>query len=233
MNPNTERGYGARIGNAQKLVQALESFNDYQPQRPELSIAGIHEQIAGIKNLNNEVASKKQAYSLAVENRLQILEKNPDSIKKILAPINASVKAAFGRQSGESLMVARIIEKMRGCNMNKNKDPEVNTISQSHQSYHSKTQFFADLVVTISNFRTDYSPTNPKLHVTSLKALYDAAVDANKKVTEFHTYFVLSNGKRIDAYGLLSQNASRVKEGVKAQYGSQSVEYRLIKSLPI
>lgn len=233
MNANTERGYGARIGNAQKLVQALESFSNYQSAKPELSIAGINQQIAVIQNLNNEVASKKQAYSLAVENRLKVFVKNPDSIEKMLSPINAIVKVTYGKQAKESLDVAHIIKKMRGKNIVKSRDPEVNTISQSYQSYNSKIQFFADLMVNVSASGTDYNPINPKLSVTSLKALYDAAVTANKNVVYSHAQFVLINEKRIKAYDLLTQNGFRVKENVKAQYGNQSVEYRLIKSLCI
>lgn len=231
MNSNTERGYGARIGNAQKLVNALESFNNYQPQRPELSIAGVNEQIIAIQNLNNEVASKKQAYSLAVENRLKILEKSPDSIKKILSPINANVKAIYGRSAKEALIVAGIIEKMRGANIVKPKNPEVDTVSQSYQSYHSKTQFFSDLIANIADFGSDYNPANFKLRVISLKALYNDAVNANNGVVNSHVQFSLTNRKRIEAYLNLSDSATRIKESIKAQYGSQSVEYRLIKSL--
>lgn len=233
MNQTTERGYGARIGNAAKLVQALQSFDNYQPQRPELSIAGIHEQIEAIKNLNNEVATKKQAYSLAVENRLQILEKNPDSIKKILSPINANVKVIYGKNSTEATDVARIIKKMRGKNMVKSNTPEAKTISQSYQSYHSKVQFFADLVASISTFGSNYNPVNPKLSITSLKELYKTAVSANNLIVESNANFVLINQKRINSYTMLSQNALCVKESVKAQYGQQSVQYRIVKGLHI
>ena len=233
MNQTAERGYGARIGNAQKLVSALESFNNYQPQRPELSITGISEQITLIRNLNTEVASKKQAYSLAVENRLQIFDKNPDSIKKILSPINANVKVSYGKNSKQATDVAHIIKKMRGKNIVKANAGEENSISQSYQSFHSKIQFFADLVATISTFGSDYSPINPKLSKVSLKDLYDTAVAANNLIVESNAKFVLINGKRINAYSNLSQNAISVKESVKAQYGQQSVEYRIVKGLYI
>ena len=233
MNSKSERGYGARIGNAEKMVRALESFNNYQTTMPELSIAGMNEQISLIKNLNVQVTIAKQSYSLAVENRLQILEKNPDSIEKMLSPINASVKAFFGKEAKIAIDVAHIIKKIRGKNILKSNDSEANRISQSYQSYHSKTQFFADLIVYVSEFGNDYNPINQKLHVTSLKTLYDNAVSANKYVVHSHAQFVLDNDKRIKAYELLSLNAFRVKENVKAQYGTQSVEYRLVKSLYI
>ncbi|MCL9806028.1 hypothetical protein NAT51_10865 [Flavobacterium amniphilum] len=233
MNQTTERGYGARIGNAAKLVQALESFNNYQPQKPELSIAGISEQIAAIRNLNNEVASKKLAYSLAVENRLQIFDKNQDSIRNILSPINANVKVSYGKNSKQAKDVAHIIKKMRGKNIAKANANEGNSISQSYQSFHSKTQFFADLVATISTFGSDYCPVNPKLNEVSLKDLYDNAVAANNLIVESNAKFVLINEKRIDAYFNLSQNAIGVKESIKAQFGPQSVEYRIVKGLYI
>jgi hypothetical protein len=233
MNSNTERGYGARIGNAQKLVQALESFSNYQSAKPELSIAGINQQIAAIQTLNNEVAAKKQAYSMAVENRLKVFVKNPDAIMMLLSPINANVKVIYGKNSKEASDVAHIIEKMRGNNIMKSNDSKENTISQSYQSFHSKIQFFADLVANISAFGNNYNPVNPKISVVSLKNIYNAAVAASNLIVESNAKFVLTNEKRINAYKVLSQNGLMVKESVKAQYGIRSSEYKLIRSLYI
>lgn len=38
MRSNSETGYGARIGNAEKLVAALQNFKNYQAIKPEFSI---------------------------------------------------------------------------------------------------------------------------------------------------------------------------------------------------
>lgn len=233
MNSKNERGYGARIGNAEKLVTALQTFNNYQPQKPELSIAQINTQIAEIKTQNNLVATKKQAHSLAVENRLQVFEKDPNSIKKILSPINATVKVTYGRNAKEATNVAHIIEKMRGNNIIKANIADANSISQSYQSYNSKIQFFADLVTNITNYGTQYNPTNQNLSVPSLQVLYNNAITANNLVVDSYAQFALINDKRIADYANLAQNAIRIKDSVKAQYGQESVEYRLIKSLQI
>src|SRR6476661_7391723 len=95
----SETSYGARIGNAEKLVAALQNFNGYQPVRPEFAINAYTDLIQTTKAQNVTVASKKQGYSLAVENRQQIFYKGPLAITKIISPINGAVKVAYGRNS--------------------------------------------------------------------------------------------------------------------------------------
>jgi hypothetical protein len=233
MKSISENSYGARIGNAENLLTALQSFNGYEAPKPELSIEGLSASIADIKGQNNQVAVTKQNYSLAVEIRLQIFEKNPHSIKKILSPINATVKVSFGKNAKETTDIIGIISKMRGANMKSSKNVSETFVSQSYQSYNSKIQFFADLIANLTNFETRYMPTKNHLMLDSLQDLYSNAVNANNMVMNTYSKFVQTNDFRLGAYETLSQNAVLIKENVKAQYGFKSTEYNLIKKLKI
>lgn len=235
MRSTSETSYGARIGNAEKLVAALGNFNDYQTIKPEYSITAYADLINTTKAQNTTVAGKKQSYSLAVDNRLQIFDKGETAINKILSPINGTVKVSFGRTSKESTDVAGIIAKIRGNNIKKSTstNPDEATVSQSYQSYNSKAQYFADLIVNLTNFGNDYAPVNTTLTVGGLNNIYTAAISANALVMNTFTQFAQSSTTRIDNYFQLSQTAIRIKDSVKAQYGFNSTEYALIKGLRI
>lgn len=235
MRSTSETSYGARIGNAEKLVAALQNFDNYLPIKPEYSINSYTDLINTTKGLNNTVAEKKQAYSLAVEGRIQVFDKRPWAINKILSPINSTIKGIYGRTGKESTDVAAIIAKIRGANskntMSSNSSED--TISQSYQSYNSRAQYFADLIVNLTNFGIDYEPTNAKLAVPALNDLYNEAITSNALVMDTYTKFAQNNASRIDSYYTLSQTAIRIKDCVKAQYGNNSTEYLLIKGLRI
>lgn len=235
MRSTSETSYGARIGNAEKLVATLQNFDNYLPIKPEYSIDSYTDLINTTKGLNKTVAEKKQTYSLAVEERIQIFEKRPGAINKILSPINSTIKGIYGRTGKESTDVAGIIAKMRGANsknaisMNSNEA----TVSQSYQSYNSRAQYFSDLIVNLTNFGTNYEPANTILAVQSLNDLYNEAITSNALVMDTYTKFAQNNASRIDSYYTLSQTAIRIKDSVKAQYGNNSTEYLLIKGLRI
>jgi hypothetical protein len=233
MSSHSETSYGARIGNAEKLLTALQTFHNYQPQKPEFSISHLTEKIAQIKNQNSDIASRKQNYSLAVENRKQQFEKNPYSIKKILSPINATVKASYGKETKEAIDVAAIIAKIRGANGKSSPQNTPAAVSQSYQSFNSRTQFFSDLIAYLKNFNTNYNPSNNELIIESLETLLSNTTMANNEVMNTYSQFIQNNNIRILAYAELTQTTIRIKDGVKSQYGLHSSEYNLIKSLKI
>lgn len=235
MRSISERSYGARIGNAESMVAALQNFNGYLPIKPEYSIGSFTNLIRTTKGFNNTVATNKQSYSLAVENRIQIFDEGQSSIAKILSPINGTVKVIYGKTSKEAKDVAVIIAKIRGANNSKkiNATSDEATVSQSYQSYNSKAQFLADLIVNLTNFGNNYEPANATIRIGDLNTLYTSAVAANNGVMNKFTQFIQNNAIRINSYNQLSQTAVLIKESVKAQYGFGSAGYQLIKGLKI
>lgn len=233
MKSISEKSYGARIGNAETMLAALQSFNGYQAPKPQVGIPGLTAAIADLKNQNTQIAVSKQNYALAVDIRVKVFEKNPYSIRKILSPINATVKVSFGKEAKETTQVIGIISKIRGSNGKKSKNIEETFVSQSYQSYHSTTQFFSDLIANLTNFGDNYMPIKSQLALDSLKDLYQNAVNVNNLVMDTYSQFIQKNDIRLTAYQSLSQTAVLIKENVKAQYGYNSSEYNLIKKLVI
>ncbi|MFC4816035.1 hypothetical protein [Flavobacterium sp. GCM10023249] len=233
MKSSTENSYGARIGNAESLVTALQGFNNYQSPKPELSIEGFRNLINDLKNQNTQIAIHKQNYSLAVEARVKIFEKDQYSVSRILSPINATVKVNFGKEAKEATNVAGIIAKIRGSISRTIKSTEGNFVSQSQQSYNSKIQFFADLIANLSTFENNYAPSRNELSIVNLNRLYENAVNTNNAVMDAYSLFIRNNDIRVDAYEVISKTATMIKENVKAQYGFNSSEYNLVKKLKI
>lgn len=233
MKSSTESGYGARIGNAESLLRALQGFNGYQSSRPELTPAGLSAAITAIKSQNDQIAIARQNYTHAVGARVNIFEKEPYSVSRILSPINATVKVSFGKEAKETKNIAGIIAKIRGTNAKTIKNTDGTFVSQSHQSYNSKIQFFADLIANLSNFGEDYVPAKNELTVDHLKQLYQDAVNANNLVIEKYSQFIQKNDIRLEAYEQISKNSFLIKENVKAQYGYNSSEYNIVKKLKI
>lgn len=235
MNSTSEVSFGARVGNAESLLTSLTNFVAYQPLKPEFSIENFGNEIRNTKGFNNVVAEKKQNYSLALEKRIQVITKGPGSIEKRLAPINGTVKAIYGKTSKEAKDIAGMIAKYRGANITvpKTATPADNTVSQSYQSYNSKLQFFADIIVNLSQFGDEYITPNNDIKPDKLQQLYQLGVDVNNEVVTTFTQFSQENARRMDSYKLLSYIATGIKESVKAQYGVRSTEYKLIKGLKI
>jgi hypothetical protein len=151
-----------------------------------------------------------------------------------LPPILAFVKAKFGKQSQQAEEITRLVNNIRGESTSKLKrDEEGEFVSQSHRSYGSQTQYFADIIATLEPFGTDYTPTNTAITLENLSLKLDALNQANMEVTTTFSQLKPIKGARITNYDILSQRAQTIKDSVKSQYGTQSPEYVLIKGYKI
>ena len=233
MRSRSERTYGARLGNAQTLLTTLQSAGDYQALSAELSLEGLETLITKIRRGNNDLAANRQSYSLAVDDRQGVFDKQPDSIAKALSPINATVKACFGKQSKEASDVATLIVKMRGQKkMRAAAKPDEESVSQSYRSYNSIAQFLADMIQKLGQLH-GYTSQNANASIDSLNSLLARALDANQLTVQTFTAMKQVHASVLQHYEDLAVMCSRIKEAVKAQYGTQSSIYRAIKGLKI
>ena len=233
MVSRSEKSYGSRIGNAEKMLSALQSFNNYHAPHPELEIAALDSLIDEIKALNRRVASSKQDNSLAIAARKGLYVSDELSIDKALMMINGNVMATFGRRSKESADVSSIVKKARGTNKRTPKNPDEDAISMSYRSFNSVIQFFSDVVVHLTRFEMNgnYIPSDPRLAVDLLNAQYEAGVAANNLVVSTYSIYKQTNTTRIERYLFLADLALRIKDNVLSQYGRRSAEYALVKKL--
>jgi len=230
---STERTFGSKLLNSETLLTAISSFRDYEANIPDLEPANLERHITAIKPANSEIAICKQNYSLSVDIRQGLFITNPKSIQKLLSPINATVKAIYGRNAKQSTDVAAIISKIRGDNNKIKKNPDDQSVSQSHRSFGSKIQYFGDTISNLKNFGSRYDPSNQDITVESLNHLHSQATDSNQAVANDYAIFKQKNAIRIEKYAELSALCQRIKDSIKSQYGNSSSQYLLIKGLKI
>ncbi|MFC4261330.1 hypothetical protein ACFOWM_00440 [Ferruginibacter yonginensis] len=234
MASTSEVSFGARIANAEALSTNLKSFTNYEAPTPETSIASFDAFIATMKTENSNVATKKLAYSQAVDVRQKHFIKEPTSVEKILSPIVAAVRAKMGKSSKELADISALMTKIRGEKTTKPKEGDTQEkISQSERSYGSMTQNFANIVTTLQSLGANYTVVNANLKIPALLAKVADITAANNAVTTTFSALKSAIDTRANQYIILSERSQRIKEAVKSQYGVSATEYKLIKGLRV
>lgn len=237
MPSQSESSYGARLRKGQDILQFITNFPGYAPPRPEESITGFDTFLVQISDNNTTETQAQQDYSQNVTLRQKAFLKEDGSVDKLLSPIKGAVEAQYGKSSREAELISAIIKNMRNTKLIKPPiDPTATTaptaISQSERSYGSLTQYFKDIINTLTQFNS-YNPSNPQLTITGLKATATQLDTLNNTVAQKYQALKVARDKRRDIYTELKDRIQRIKSYVKAQYGNNSTEYRTIKSINI
>ena len=234
MASRTENTFGARLYNAEQLSTNLATFAGYVPLTPETSVAAYNTLITAIEDVNAQVAAAHSQFSLAVDNRQYLFMKSETSLFKTMSPILSYVKAKFGKKSEQAAEITTLVNNIRGEKTAKLKrDEEGEFVSQSHRSYGSQTQYFADIITILNSYGAAYAPTNTSITTENLTLQLEALTAANTQVTTAYSTLKPLQDMRLNEYSPLSSRSQTIKDAVKSQYGIQSSEYKLIKGYKI
>lgn len=235
MTSVTENSFGARLRRAQDLLTYLSGFSKYEPPRSEESIANLTALVDSIVSVNSSEAVQRENYRTVVAQRKAAFSRHGDSVQKLLSPIKGAVEAQYGKISSESVNLNSIIKKLRATRLAKAPADPTNpanekAVSQSERSYGSATQFFNDIVSTISQF-TAYNPSNELLKLTSLQTMAARLTSINNEVAQKTQLMKTTKADRLAKYEVLRDRVQRVKAYIRAEFGIKSNEYNLIKGL--
>lgn len=234
MPSTSEVTIGAKVANAEKLFTHLKAFVGYTPPSANLSAAELGNKIAAIKTQNSDTAAAIQSYSAAVETRQKLFQKDSTSLIKVLSPLAATIRSAYGKTSKEATDIASMVEKIRGVKVKKSsKEPNADFVSQSERSYGSMTQNFSDMITTLEKYGANYSPVNDNIKLDKLKDKLTNLTAANIGVTSTYGKLKEKRDDRSDMYKNLTDITQRIKDAVKSQYGLKSTEYNLVKGLKV
>lgn len=234
MASTSEKTFGSRLTNAQKLATHLATFTDYVPAIPECALDAYDTLITDITATNTALATAFANFATSAEARQQLFSKSPDSMIKRLSPIASYVKALYGKTSKEADLVVALVNKLRGEKTDKYKKDETGEwVSQSQRSYGSMTQNFSALIDTLTSFGATYAPSTDNIKIVKLKALLTQLTTSNEAVTQTYGILKTQQDNRAEQYDTLTTRSSRIKETVKSIYGTSSTEYKLIKGLKI
>jgi len=241
MASNSEVTFGARVANASKISAHLKTFTGYVAPTSNATIPNYDALIASLTTENTSIATKKAAYSAAVEVRQKLFFKDKDSLMKILSPVTSAVRAKIGKTAKPVADITALVVKIRGEKSAKGKDPKPEDtgdekkdgVSQSERSYGSITQNFSDIITTLTSLGTDYAPVNTVHKLPALNTKLAAIKTANDTATTTFGVLKTSIDTRSNQYTDLTERTQRIKEAVKSQYGVGSTEYKLIKGLKV
>lgn len=238
MSSTTEKSFGARLRKAQDLATYITGFTGYAPPRAQETPANFQAFLSTIIATNSLAANSHQQYKVAIDNRHNAIKGSTTSITKLLPQIKGIVEAQYGRKSTEANSVNAIIKTMRTNKVIKTAASSSDVISataeksfsQSQQSYGSQTQYFNDLVNTLSQL-SGYNPSNNALKVANLNTFSSSITTLNNTVAQKLQPLKSARAMRISQFADLRDRTQRIKQYVKSQYGINSNEYQLIKGL--
>jgi hypothetical protein len=235
MASTSETTFGAKMRNAQDMLQIVATYADYTALRPQESIVEMNALIATIDTVNTTVNNSLQAYNIATKTRAAMFRTDAHSVIKLLSPIRKYNEALNGTDNLQTKQIITI------CNNIRNTKPvvvaatetaEEHKISQSEQSYGSLTKSFKDLIDTLTTI-SNYNPAAAYLKVAALQTMQTTLTNLNNTVTQNLTTLKVSRKSRNENYADLSERTKRIKANIAANYGNTSLEYKMIKSFKI
>jgi hypothetical protein len=237
MSSKSERGFGARLQNAQNLKTYLQGFANYNPARPEDTVAEYEKLLQQCADSNTATASTLQDYTLIVKTRSDAFTGNSEStLKKLLSPISKFVQAQYGKTSREYTSIANMIGKMRATKLIKptteTDDNTKNNVSQSELSFGSQLQNFKDLITSLKQL-PNFNPSHTLLKTENLQNIAEQITRLNQEVINKTLPLKQAREQRNNLFAELSTRTQRIKSYVSAQYGNQSIEYKSISKLKI
>jgi hypothetical protein len=233
MSSTSEKTFGSRIENARKFISHLQSFQNYQPETGDYSIADYAAAIQIAETINPFIASTKLAYRQAVAERKALYYEAPNSIKKLTSPIGSYVRAKFGKDSSNYLELNGLILKIRGTKLKTQTTADSNAHSMAQQSYGSLLFHFENAIAGLQTMGNEYNPGNQQIQLSALVELKNLAIEKNNTVATTFATLNPKQNERNQIYDTLSMKTQRIKDFVKSQYGVGSSEYKLIKGLKI
>ncbi len=231
----SEKTFGARLRNAQDLVQVLSTITGYTALRPEDSIAELNALIGVIDTTNSTVNNCLQAYNVATKTRAAIFRTDAHSVIKLLSPIrkyNEALNSINDVKTQQIITICNNIRTTKPIVVAATFDTPEHSISQSEQSYGSLTKAFKDLIDTLTTI-PNYAPTAPHLKIAALQAMQTNLNTLSNTVTQNLTQLKIARNNRNDYYNDLSDRAKRIKANIAANFGNTSLEYKMVKGFKI
>ncbi|CAM3702276.1 hypothetical protein FSS13T_18930 [Flavobacterium saliperosum S13] len=228
----SQASYAARLARAEQFYQFISTFQNYNPGIPELTPEGFQNLVTQLSSTQSQHTVTHHEFSEAVRLRKKTFMLNPDSLTKTLTLVNSYIRAKNGVTSQQYIDVNSFVKKIRGekpvpVTANSTQD----SISRSERSYGSQLQNFSDIITLLQQFGPEYDPANVAIKIPALNTLHTHAATANNTVTHKFSAYQPKINERRNGFKTLADTTSRIKEMVKAQYGSTSEEYKLIKGL--
>ena len=234
MNSKSRASFSSRLTEAEKMVEYLNTFTDYDPGEDDLRPASLLADTVVLHTIQTDHTTKHFSYAQAANDRRKFFENEDNSIGKLLSPIGSYVRGKMGKNSQEYKEIITVIKKIRGERRIKvTENSSVDAISRCEKSYGSRLIYFGDIITLATTFGPNYLPPRIQIKIEQLQTVLNGATDSTNKVSSRLAVFKPLIQSRIDGFQALKAKAIRIKDMVKSQYGTNSSEYNLVKGLKI
>ncbi len=105
---SSQLGFDQRIENLDRLIQLLATMPAYNPNEPELTVAGLTGLHSTLVAVNTAEAVAKQPLASARAARNELLYRNPTGLTYLAMAVKNYVKSVFGNNSPEHKRVMAI-----------------------------------------------------------------------------------------------------------------------------
>lgn len=230
---------GSKIENAEKMLISIHSFEGFIPPSPDDSEESMKVLLEKLRQSNHIEAATREDYRLKVKSRTSIFKGKMSSLRRLLSPIGSSVRSQYGRKSNEALTISKLIAKFRGNKITSEAAPLLVTDEQvkearivaSDQSYGSLLYYFRNIISSLGQLKPAFNPGNKEITIESLQSFADALSTSNNDLSLTQSTMKRTSVERETLYSQIKERMMRLKESIKSQFGTDSVEYRMVKGL--
>ena len=234
MNSKSRASFSSRLTEAEKMVEYVNTFTDYDPGEEDLKATSLLADTVVLHTIQTDHTTKHFSYAQAANDRRKFFEKEDNSIAKLLSPIGSYIRGKMGKDSQEYKEIMIQIKKLRGERKIKvTENSSADTISRCEKSYGSRLIYFGDIITLLTQFGPNYAPPREQIKIEQLQTVLNSATDLTNNVSSKLAVFKPLIQSRIDGFQTLRAKAIRIKDMVKSQYGLNSSEFKLIKGLKI
>jgi len=193
MASTEEKGHAKNLANGRKLLVAINQQQNYNPSNPNLAPSNLENFLSNCEGILSKSIKAVAPYRLAVDNRENLFDPLSKKITKIFKAFKAS-EGVDEKLVEDFMTISRLLKGTRKSNPKLEDNPEEAsaTHSTSQMGFDKRTSNM-DLLISLLDKTSGYSPNEPEYQVSTIQALRDEMFQSTQKVSD--TFFTLNNLK--------------------------------------
>ena len=238
--PISVEGYADRLGRGRTMHAAIDGFTPaFGPVDTTLAAAAFDTFLDGLDTQNTTTGNLVTQYTNEVSERTDMVKDIKARTLRVLSFVQSNTAWKKYERGIKSLA-----DKIRGNRPKAPKppaggeppgSPPAKARNKGEQSFAEIEENFQQLIAAVQGI-AGYAPTATDITVASLQTLATAFAAKNETMGTLGRQVEFAQGERLAAYdgpGGLREKMLAIKKAVRAQYGSESVEFGQVKGIKV
>ncbi len=234
MTKHSNKSYASKFKNTKTFHTYLATMVDYAPPTSSASLEELQANITKADDIMTIVSTKEVTVTNVINERKKLYRKDANSLKKRLTSINQFLEATRPADDIYLLSVKKIIKHIRGESSNKKTEQQKTTtksISTIENTFGSMWTDLGKLIINLERIGSAYNPANSLITIASLKSLHNTINGINIIVDQNNAEIKIMKADRNMAFKVLDDQLAGIKRLVRSQFGSDSDNFKKLKSL--